>query len=67
MPRRLLRGTHVLTHVLGCATGEQVGWTALLSAADRGHTDIVQLLLDHGADIELCEDVSTGLLRGRVY
>ena len=33
-------------------------------AAAEGHTDIVRLLLDRGANTELADNVSTGLLRG---
>lgn len=30
---------------------QEVGWTALLAAARRGHADLVRLLLDHQADV----------------
>ena len=46
-------------HVVGCATGEQDGYTALMAAALRGRTDIVRLLLDRGASIQHANDVST--------
>ena len=32
---------------------DNIGWTPLLSAADEGNTDIVLLLLDHGADLNV--------------
>ena len=53
-----------LCWAMGCATGEQFGWTALMLAANNGNMDIVRLLLDHGANTELADYVSTGLLRG---
>ena len=36
----------------------QGGWTALMRAAERGHTKAVELLLDRGADIEATANVS---------
>ena len=36
----------------------QYGKTALIQAADGGHTEIVTLLLDRGADINHKDDVS---------
>uniref|UniRef100_A0A1X7SWL9 Uncharacterized protein n=1 Tax=Amphimedon queenslandica TaxID=400682 RepID=A0A1X7SWL9_AMPQE len=38
--------------------GLQEGYTALIEAADRGHYDIVQLLLNNGADQSTANDVS---------
>ena len=35
----------------------QYGWTALMLASEEGHTDVVQLLLSHGAQVELQEMV----------
>lgn len=32
-------------------TGDALGWTALHEASNYGHVDIVNVLLDHGADI----------------
>ncbi len=34
----------------------QEGYTALISAAEYGHVDVVQWLIDNGADIEDQED-----------
>jgi ankyrin repeat protein len=34
------------------ATGDVVGWTALLCAAQAGHTECVKVLLAHGANID---------------
>ena len=36
----------------------QYGRTALMVAAIYGHTDIVRLLLEHGADVNLADKVS---------
>ena len=33
-------------------------WTTLMVAASSGHTDIVRLLLEHGADVNLADYVS---------
>ena len=50
----------MLTRCVGCPTGEQGGGTALMEAADGGHTDVVRLLLDRGANIQRAQNVSTG-------
>ena len=31
----------------------QDGWTALMCASNKGHTDVVQLLLSSGAQVDL--------------
>ena len=70
MPRRRLAlcrvrcfAKHVVRLTLfmrACCPGvvRQNGDTALIQAADEGHTDIVQLLLEHGADVNLVDRVS---------
>ena len=35
--------------------------TALLRAAEEGHLDVMELLLDRGANIEAAENVKSGL------
>ena len=35
----------------------QIGWTALMEASDSGHTDVVQLLLSSGAQVDLQTEV----------
>lgn len=35
----------------------QVGWTAIFYAAEKGFADIVQLLMDYGAELELKDKV----------
>ena len=35
----------------------QDGWTALMLASDSGHTDMVQLLLSSGAQVDLQDEV----------
>lgn len=37
-------------------------WTALLNAAKNGHFDILQLLIEHGADYEHRDMVGTFIL-----
>ena len=36
----------------------QEGWTALYGAAMKGHMEILMLLLDRGADIDIVDMVS---------
>ena len=36
----------------------QGGWTALIQASDKGHKNVVQLLLAAGANIDAVSDVS---------
>ena len=36
----------------------QDGDTALIMAANKGHTDIVKILVEHGADIHIMNNVS---------
>ena len=35
----------------------QDGWTALMLASDSGHTDVVQLLLSSGTQVDLQDEV----------
>jgi len=37
----------------------QDGWTALMSAALNGHTKVVEILLQHGAKVDVQKEVST--------
>lgn len=39
------------------------GWSPLLSAANRGHFAVAELLLDRGADTECCHPVRSSLPR----
>ena len=73
--------THLLTHSLlslpchddddddddgGCCSLQHTGWTALMWASEKGHTDIVRLLLNH-ADINFNHaDVSINRLSSSV-
>ena len=46
-----------------CTTGWgcvslQSGRTALLWSSEKGHVDIVRMLLDHGASVDATDDVS---------
>ena len=36
----------------------QDGWTALMIASEKGHKEVVKLLLDHGANINMQNKVS---------
>ncbi len=36
----------------------QVGWTALIEAAWKGHANVVQCLVDAGANLEAADEVS---------
>ena len=40
----------------------QNGTTALHQAAQSGYADVIRILLDHGADIDVPDSVSTDLL-----
>ena len=40
-----------------CMLFEQDGWVALHFASCRGHTDVVKLLLNHNADINVVTEV----------
>jgi len=49
-----------LQHYLStCTHISQAGWTALYFAAEKGHEDIVELLLEAKADPELKTQVIT--------
>ena len=41
----------------GGGSDSQDGWTALMWAAERGHADCVQLLIDAGADKDVRNEV----------
>ena len=36
----------------------QDGWTALILASSNGHKEVAKLLVDHGADVNIKENVS---------
>ena len=38
----------------------QDGGTALMVAAENGHSNVVETLLQHGASVDMQKDVSTG-------
>ena len=40
----------------------QYGWTALMVSASDGHTDTVKALVQHGADINIQDKVSRGVV-----
>ena len=40
------------------ATSSQNGWTPLMQASQEGHVDVVNVLLDHGANANHQTDVS---------
>ncbi|XP_030382047.1 uncharacterized protein LOC115629669 isoform X2 [Scaptodrosophila lebanonensis] len=41
---------------------DEGGWTAMVWAAELGHTDIVSLLLNHGADPNICDNDNNTVL-----
>ena len=59
-----MRETKLICHVLKLHTCNdlcfmKLGNTALISAADRGHSSVVSLLLDRGATIDARNHVCT--------
>jgi ankyrin repeat protein len=40
----------------------QIGWTPLMRACSNGHLDIVNVLIDNGADVNDKNNVSSNLL-----
>ena len=50
-----------------CQPLTQDGSTALICAAESGHADCVQLLLNAGADKNAKDEVRVGLLRLRLF
>ncbi|KAK4979561.1 hypothetical protein LTR28_003901, partial [Elasticomyces elasticus] len=46
---------------------KQHGSTALQTACNRGHEDMIQWLLDHGADIDCRDDSDRGLVHSASY
>ena len=40
----------------------QGGWTALMLAANNGHTNVVEILLQHKPNVDMQNEVSTGSL-----
>ena len=51
--------SHYLLKLLLFQIRYQHGMTALHKAAQNGHTEVVRLLLDKGAKIDIKNDVST--------
>jgi hypothetical protein len=53
--------SYALSMIVGfgtfCQTSKQEGYTALVFAAKKGHTDCVSLLLQNGADKEAVDIV----------
>ncbi len=47
----------LLSHVLSCFKPMQLGQTPLFAAASGGHPEVVQLLLQHGADTKAIDKV----------
>lgn len=41
---------------------DEGGWTAMVWAAELGHTDIVSLLINHGADANICDNDNNTVL-----
>ena len=50
---RTVKGSH---HVLACPLPAQFGYTALIMAVQKGHLEVVKLLLASGAHINLADD-----------
>ena len=40
----------------------KAGWTALMFASDKGHTDTVSQLLSANADVNIKDNVSTAII-----
>jgi len=52
----------LLEHGASLSAVNQSGWTPLHVAASNGHSDVCQLLLDHGARIDAVTNVSIGTM-----
>jgi len=49
--RLIAEGADINANAVGDTRAKQTGWTVLLEAATRGHTEVARLLIKNGADV----------------
>ena len=55
-----LQNVHLLPLIeINLTVNWQDGWTALMYAAQNGHSNVVEMLLQHGASVDMQSVVST--------
>lgn len=50
-------------HIFPVLVVQMCGVTPLMIAAEKGHTELVQELLEHGADLNASEEVCLNVIR----
>ena len=54
----------ILTSCCGCCTvSPQDGWSSLMVASENGHMEVVDKLVQHGARVDLQDNVNTVIFK----